>query len=175
MQNVRGTRSLSMTSLLTEVKESTRRISDLVAAVRSYSQLDRASVQQLDVTAVLMLANHLGLRTVAEGVPCEAHARHDEFEPVSRRLDRARPLWEVVICELGDGSWALAMRQHAAGYRDDLAEFVESRRPREVQVEPDRDGAEAEIAADSVDQIAAITFRKLLGPIAEQNEGRWTG
>jgi signal transduction histidine kinase len=37
-------------TLLGEVKESTRRISELVAAVRSYSQLDRASMQHLEVT-----------------------------------------------------------------------------------------------------------------------------
>jgi signal transduction histidine kinase len=42
--------SLSMTVLLSEVKESTGRISDLVAAVRSYSQLDRGSLQLTDVT-----------------------------------------------------------------------------------------------------------------------------
>ncbi|HEV2917906.1 MAG TPA: HAMP domain-containing sensor histidine kinase, partial [Actinomycetota bacterium] len=42
--------SLSVATLLGEVKESTRRISELVAAVRSYSQLDRASLQQVDVT-----------------------------------------------------------------------------------------------------------------------------
>ena len=42
--------TLSATTLLTEVKESTRRISELVAAVRSYSQMDRASLQQIDVT-----------------------------------------------------------------------------------------------------------------------------
>ena len=42
--------TLSMTSLITEVKESTRRISELVAAVRSYSQMDRASMQRIDVT-----------------------------------------------------------------------------------------------------------------------------
>ena len=36
--------------LLAEVKDSTRRISELVAAVRSYSQMDRASRQQIDVT-----------------------------------------------------------------------------------------------------------------------------
>jgi signal transduction histidine kinase len=41
---------LSTATLLSEVKESTRRISDLVAAVRSYSQLDRASMQQIDLT-----------------------------------------------------------------------------------------------------------------------------
>ncbi len=41
--------SLSTATLLSEVKESTGRISGLVAAVRSYSQLDRASVQQIDL------------------------------------------------------------------------------------------------------------------------------
>lgn len=40
----------SVASLLGEVKESTRRISELVGAVKSYSQLDRASMQQIDVT-----------------------------------------------------------------------------------------------------------------------------
>jgi signal transduction histidine kinase len=42
--------TLAADALLTEVKESTRRISELVAAVRSYSQMDRASLQQIDVT-----------------------------------------------------------------------------------------------------------------------------
>jgi signal transduction histidine kinase len=56
--------SLSTATLLAEVKESTRRISDLVAAVRSYSQLDRASMQQTDLTeglesTLVMLAHKL--------------------------------------------------------------------------------------------------------------------
>jgi signal transduction histidine kinase len=42
--------TLSTGTLLGEVRESTRRISDLVAAVRSYSQMDRGSVQLMDVT-----------------------------------------------------------------------------------------------------------------------------
>jgi signal transduction histidine kinase len=42
--------TLSTATLLAEVKESTRRISDLVSAVKSYSQLDRASMQQTDVS-----------------------------------------------------------------------------------------------------------------------------
>ena len=37
-------------ALLSELKESTRRISELVAAVRSYTQMDRASLQRIDVT-----------------------------------------------------------------------------------------------------------------------------
>ena len=42
--------TFAATTLLAEVKESTRRVSELVAAVRSYSQLDRASRQPTDVT-----------------------------------------------------------------------------------------------------------------------------
>jgi signal transduction histidine kinase len=42
--------TLSLTSLLSEVKASTHHISELVGAVRSYSQMDRASMQQADVT-----------------------------------------------------------------------------------------------------------------------------
>ena len=41
--------TFSARSLLDEVAESTRRISDLVGAVRSYSQMDRASQQRIDV------------------------------------------------------------------------------------------------------------------------------
>jgi signal transduction histidine kinase len=54
--------TLSATGLLEEVKESTRRISDLVAAVKSYSQLDRASMQVTDLaegleSTLVMLAH----------------------------------------------------------------------------------------------------------------------
>ena len=40
-------------TLLSEVKASVRRISELVAAVRSYSQMDRSSMQQTDIAAGL--------------------------------------------------------------------------------------------------------------------------
>src|SRR4051794_8980362 len=42
--------TMSVGALLGELGESTRRISDLVAAVKSYSQMDRASMQRTDVT-----------------------------------------------------------------------------------------------------------------------------
>jgi signal transduction histidine kinase len=42
--------TLSATTLLSEIKEATGRVSNLVATVRSYSQLDRASLQDIDVT-----------------------------------------------------------------------------------------------------------------------------
>ncbi|MDQ3765797.1 MAG: ATP-binding protein, partial [Actinomycetota bacterium] len=56
--------SLSTAPLLSEMKESTRRISDLVAAGKSYSQLARASMQQMDLTegiesTLVMLAHKL--------------------------------------------------------------------------------------------------------------------
>ena len=42
--------TLATTALLDEVKESTARVSNLVGAVKSYSQVDRASFQVIDVT-----------------------------------------------------------------------------------------------------------------------------
>jgi signal transduction histidine kinase len=56
--------SLSISTLLAEVKESTRRISELVTAIKSYSQMDRASMQQIGVTdgiesALVMLGHKL--------------------------------------------------------------------------------------------------------------------
>jgi signal transduction histidine kinase len=59
---VASTRTVA--TLLSEVGESTRRIAALVAAVRSYSQLDRASIQVVDVTdgldsTLTMLAHKL--------------------------------------------------------------------------------------------------------------------
>jgi signal transduction histidine kinase len=57
--------TLSIAALLSEMKASTRRISALVAAIKSYSQMDRASMQQIDVTdgiesALAMLGHKLG-------------------------------------------------------------------------------------------------------------------
>ena len=56
--------SISISTLLSELKDSTGRISDLIGAVKSYSQLDRASMQQMDVaegidSTLVMLAHKL--------------------------------------------------------------------------------------------------------------------
>ncbi|MGY1670522.1 ATP-binding protein [Geodermatophilus sp. SYSU D00710] len=71
--------TLTATGLLAEVKESTRRISELVAAVKSYSQLDRAAVHLTDLTEGLdstlaMLAHRIPagvtvVRDYGAGVP----------------------------------------------------------------------------------------------------------
>ncbi|HEX7149122.1 MAG TPA: ATP-binding protein, partial [Actinomycetota bacterium] len=76
--------TLSVATLLGELKDSTRRISELVAAVRSYSQLDRASLQRIDVTdglesTLVMLGHKLSgvtvVRDYGAGVPrIEAYA-----------------------------------------------------------------------------------------------------
>jgi len=77
--------TLSAATLLAEMKDSSRRIVELVSAVRSYSQLDRASLQQIDVTdgleSTLMMLGHKlrdGVtveRDYAAGLPrIEAHA-----------------------------------------------------------------------------------------------------
>jgi signal transduction histidine kinase len=64
--------TLSARSLMTEVSDSTRRISELVSAVRSYSQMDRASRQRIDVrdgldSTLTMLGHKLGgVRVVRE-------------------------------------------------------------------------------------------------------------
>jgi signal transduction histidine kinase len=42
--------TLAVTSLLADVRRSTTRISELIGAVRSYSQMDRASLQTIEVT-----------------------------------------------------------------------------------------------------------------------------
>ena len=42
--------AVSMTALIAEAQDATRRISELVSAVKSYSQLDRAAVQEVRVT-----------------------------------------------------------------------------------------------------------------------------
>jgi signal transduction histidine kinase len=42
--------TLAVATLLSEIKESSRRISALVAAIKSYSQMDRASMQRIEVT-----------------------------------------------------------------------------------------------------------------------------
>lgn len=71
--------TLSADTLLSEIKESSRRISGLVAAIKSYSQMDRASTQLIDVTdglesTLVMLGYKLGggvtvVRDYGTGVP----------------------------------------------------------------------------------------------------------
>jgi len=76
--------TLSAAVLISEVKEATDRVSGLVGAMKSYAQLDRASLQIIDVTegidsTLVMLGQKLGdgvtvVRDYGSGVPqIEAH------------------------------------------------------------------------------------------------------
>jgi signal transduction histidine kinase len=63
--------AVSVGLFLDELKESTQRISNLVAAVKSYSQMDRASRQRIDVTegidsSVMILGHKLGTGVTVE-------------------------------------------------------------------------------------------------------------
>ena len=65
--------TLSVATLVSEVRESTRRVSELVAAMKSHSQLDRAAMQDIDVTdglesTLVMLGHKLrgGVRVVRD-------------------------------------------------------------------------------------------------------------
>jgi signal transduction histidine kinase len=118
--------TLEASGLLAEVKESTRRISDLVAAVRSYSQLDRAATQRTDVaegleSTLVMLAARIPrdvtvVRDYGGDVP-RIDARAGELNQlwthlVDNALDalgtsgtlRVRTSWErsAVVVEVGD-------------------------------------------------------------------------
>jgi signal transduction histidine kinase len=71
--------TVAVGTLLSEVKEATRRVSDLVGAVRSYSQMDRGSLQRIDVvdgleSTLVMLGHKLRdgvtvVRDYGEDVP----------------------------------------------------------------------------------------------------------
>jgi signal transduction histidine kinase len=74
LQWVAGT--LSTAALIAELKSATSRVSDLVSAVRNYSQLDRASVQRIDVVegleSTLVMLRHktpVGVTVVRDYAP----------------------------------------------------------------------------------------------------------
>jgi signal transduction histidine kinase len=109
--------TFSATMLLAEVKESTRRISELVSAVRSYSQLDRGSLQAVDLTdglesTLLMLGHKLRagttvVRDYASDVP-----------PVEAFAGELNQVWTNLIDNAVDameGSGTLTLRTRPDG------------------------------------------------------------
>ena len=109
--------SLSVATLLGEVKESTRRISELVAAVRSYSQLDRASMQHVDVTdgldSTLVMLGH----KLRDGVTVvrEYGADVPRIDAYAGELNQ---VWTNLIdnaVDAMDGTGTLRVATHAEG------------------------------------------------------------
>jgi signal transduction histidine kinase len=80
--------TLTVHTLLSEVKESTHRISDLVGAVKDYSQLDRASIQQTVVVEGLEATLVMLAHRMPEGVT------------VVRDYDPSTPTIEAIPGEL---------------------------------------------------------------------------
>ena len=109
--------TLSTSALLSEIKESTGRVSNLVAAVKSYSQLDRASVQVIDVTegidsTLVVLANKVGsgvtvIRDYGDDVP--------QIEAIPGELNQ---VWTNLIdnaIDAMDGDGTLTISTHSDG------------------------------------------------------------
>jgi signal transduction histidine kinase len=118
----------SATALLAEVKESTRRVSELVGAIKSYSQMDRGSVQHIDVTeglesTLVMLGYRLrdGITVIREygaGLPrIQAHA--GELNQVwTNLIDNA--------VDAMDGRGTLRLATRADGDDSVVVEIVDS-------------------------------------------------
>ncbi|HEY7042991.1 MAG TPA: ATP-binding protein [Nocardioidaceae bacterium] len=89
--------TLSIAALLGEVKTSTQRVSQLVAAVRSYSQMDRASMQNVELTdgiesTLVMLAHKLRDRGV------EVVREYDErVPPIEAYAGELNQVWTNLI------------------------------------------------------------------------------
>ncbi len=118
--------TFSIAALLAEMKESSQRISGLVAAIKSYSQMDRASMQHIDVTeglesTLVMLGHRLRdgvtvVRDYGPGVPgIDANASElnqvwtnlidnavDAMDGAGTLRVAARAAGDDVIIEIGD-------------------------------------------------------------------------
>jgi signal transduction histidine kinase len=108
--------TITSKSLLSELKDAVRRISDLVAAVRSYSQMDRASAQRIDVrdgleSTLTMLGHKLkgGVTVVRE------YADLPQIDAYAGELNQ---VWTNLVDNAVDamhGTGTLTVRTRAAG------------------------------------------------------------
>ncbi|NEK56451.1 cyclic nucleotide-binding domain-containing protein [Geodermatophilus sabuli] len=111
--------TLSATALLAEVRESTRRVSELVAAVKSYSQLDRASMQRTDVvegleSTLVMLAARIppGVRVVRDHGP--------DVPPIQAAAGELNQVWTNLVdnaldAMAGQGTLRVCSRRDGRG------------------------------------------------------------
>lgn len=107
--------TLSATSILDEMQDATSRVSGLVAAVKSYTQLDRASVQLIDVTDGLDSTLAMLRHKLADGVSVER-----EYQPGLPRIEanpgQLNQVWTNLIDNAVDamnGSGTLVLRARA--------------------------------------------------------------
>jgi signal transduction histidine kinase len=119
--------SVAISGLLEEIKESTGRISDLVAAVRSYSQLDRASLQPTDLkegleSTLVMLGHRLrpGITVVRDYAPDVPR-----LEAMAGELNQ---VWTNLIgnaVDAMDGSGTLQVRTRVDGLGCAVVEIID--------------------------------------------------
>jgi signal transduction histidine kinase len=112
--------SLSTAALVQEVKEATGRVSTLVAAVRSYSQMDRASLQSTDLvegldSTLVMMGHKLGSRITVE--------RHyaPGMPPIEAMAGELNQVWTNLVDNAidamdGTGTLTVSARPDAAGW-----------------------------------------------------------
>ncbi len=113
--------SLSTAALVQEVQEATGRGSALVAAVRSYSQMDRASLQSTDLvegldSTLVMMAHELG-----RGITVERHYAPG-LPPIEAMAGELNQVWTNLVDNAidamdGEGTLTISARpDEAAGW-----------------------------------------------------------
>jgi signal transduction histidine kinase len=108
--------TFSSKSLLSDLRDAVHRISELVAAVRSYSQMDRASAQRIDVrdgleSTLTMLGHKLkgGVTVVRE---------YAELPPIDAYAGELNQVWTNLVdnaVDAMDGQGTLIVRTRAEG------------------------------------------------------------
>lgn len=109
--------TMSVSSLLDDVQESTRRISELVTAVKSYSQMDRASTQEIDVTegleSTLVMLGH----KLRQGITVE-RAYAADAPTIEAHPGELNQVWTNLVdnaIDAMDGSGTLRLTTRADG------------------------------------------------------------
>jgi signal transduction histidine kinase len=112
--------SLSTAALVQEVKQATGRVSTLVAAVRSYSQMDRASLQTTDLvegldSTLVMMGHKLG-----SGVTVERHYAPG-LPPIEAMAGELNQVWTNLVDNAidamdGTGILTVSARPDASGW-----------------------------------------------------------
>ncbi len=141
-------------TLLSEVKESTRRVSDLVASVRSYSQVDRGSLQRIAVqdgleSTLIMLGHKL-----REGVVVERDFGSDvpEIEAYAGELNQ---VWTNLI--------------------DNAVDAMDGRGTLRVTTRPDGDSVLVEICDTGRGMPGAVAARAFEAFFTTKDVGKGTG
>lgn len=107
--------AVTMTSLIDQTQDATRRISDLVSAVKSYSQLDRAPVQEVRVadgleTTLVMLGHKL-----RDGITVRREYA-DDVPAIEASPGELNQVWTNLIdnaVDAMDGGGTLTVRTYA--------------------------------------------------------------